>query len=694
MRTAAPRLATGSLVAAASILTALAFLPWGVWLGEAREGESAALAATMLDWLLWTAAIAAMAVLARAVLGEHLDEILDRWLAVVRGIPRRVFVAFLSLVTVGAAALFSAYLFQRNPHLVDTIAQLFQARIFLEGSLTAPAPEHAEFFLGQHLARHAGRWFSQYPPGHPALLALGLLVGAPWLVNPLFAGASIALVYAIGRRLLGEGSGRLAAVLYLIAPFALFMSGSYMNHITTGFFLLLALYAALRTVDGEGGRIGWAVVTGLALGIAGLIRPLEAAAWAGALGLWLLFRGGWRVAVVAGAACAVAIAPLLAYNAATTGHPLRFGYTLLWGEGHGLGFHTDPWGEPFTPLKSFAITALDFQRLNIRLFEWPFPSLLFAIAALVAAAWDPRARRPAGLLTLLLFAAPAAYFFYWHRDDYLGPRFLFPSLGPVVLLTALGIAFVDRHAGQWRSAFRVFVLTCALAGLTLNVPETAGVIAGRLPGMKLHPDRELRQAGVDSALVFVKVGWGNRLISRFWSWGLSAAETEQTYRVVDGCRLEQALGAADSLAATGTDTATVLAMLRERLHEWRQQNLPVVHELWPEPSVRFDTTRALPPSCAGEVEEDTHGFTLYGTLIWHNDPWLRDGIIYARDLGWERNRLLMRQYPDRPYFRYAPPSGEAGVRPELMPLQPLTDRVDRQPHSERPPASNDSGGGP
>ena len=55
------------------------------------------------------------------------------------------------------------------------------------------------------------------------------------------------------RRILAEGSAKLAVALYVLSPFVLFLSASYMNHVTTGFFLALALYAALRAVEGDAG---------------------------------------------------------------------------------------------------------------------------------------------------------------------------------------------------------------------------------------------------------------------------------------------------------------------------------------------------------------------------------------------------------------------------------------------------------
>jgi hypothetical protein len=648
-------------------LLLVTFLPWSTWLGLTAADEVLGYGHTFRAWLLWTTVILALAFGLSLVWRDGLERYLERWRTKVLGVSDRGYVLVCALALLVAAALLSSVLFARNPHNVDSIAQLFQARIFLGGSLTAPAPEYPEFFSATHLVTYEGRWFSQYPPGHPALLVLGLLAGLPWLVNPLFAAGTLALVFAAARRLLGAGGARLSGALYLVSPFALFMSASYMNHVTSGFFLALALYAAVR-VDGETHGLGWLLATGAALAFAATIRPLEAAAWAAVLCLWIVLRRGWKPAVVVGSVCLVGLAPLLLYNGLTTGHPLRFGYSLLWGAGHGLGFHTDPWGEPFTPIVSFANTALDLQRLNVLLYLWPFPSLIFVFVALAYAVKAQGSRGVVALLGALMLAAPLAYFFYWHRDNYLGPRFVFASLVPAVMLTAAGILALDRRLGRWRGALWLTVLIGAVVGLTVYFPQSAGRFAGRMLERKLHPELEAERAGIGDALVFVKVGWGSRLIPRLWAWGISASETERTYRAVDGCRLQSSLDGADSVVAAGGDSSSARADLALQLRAWRDMDLPVVRDVLPDASVRVDTSAALPERCHREVLQDEAGFTVYGTLIWRNDPWLTKGTVYARDFGPERNSRLQAHYPGRRSYRYGPLSGEPGAQPVLSPL--------------------------
>ncbi len=675
MRALGRRLGPICLALTAALVVLLAFLPWAGWLGYARESETISYHETVSQWLLLGGAIVLLSLALAALVGPRVDARWDRIAGRALGIPAWVYVTVVVLVSLGAGIVLTELLFTRNPHLVDTMAQLFQARIFRAGSLTAPAPVQHEFFSGQHMVINDGRWFSQYPPGHPALLALGLLVGLPWLIGPLFTAGTIVLVYLVARRLMGEGPARLAAVLYLISPFALFMGASHMNHVTTGLFLALALYAAVSAEDAKSGY-GWVALMGLALACAATVRPLEAAAWTAVLGSWLLSRRGLGAALLAAAACLLGILPLLAYNAVTTGHPLRFGYTLLWGAGHGLGFHTDPWGFPFTPLEGFANTALDFQRLNIVLLSWPFPSLVFLIAALLLAARDSGRRKGMVLLSGLFLAAPLAYFFYWHRDDFLGPRFLSASLVPAILLSVAGIVALDRVLGRWRSALRVAVPVGVLCFFGLTLPMQAGLLAGVSVDMKLHPEREVKALGLENPLVFVKVGWGSRLVARLMGWGISATSIEETFRLVDGCRIQRALDEADSQNASWSRTEARLRLER-RLEELRLRALPVERDLLPDPSVRVDTSRAMPADCHREVQRDATGYTFYETLIWRNDPWLRDGVIYARDLGSQKNVELMSRYPDREYLIYTRTSPGFESKPELLRLP----AVNRTPSS-------------
>ena len=60
--------------------------------------------------------------------------------------------------------------------------------ILAEGLLTVPAPPVPEAFSVYMIPYKSERWYSIFPPGWPAMLAIGTLLEVPWLVNPLLAG--------------------------------------------------------------------------------------------------------------------------------------------------------------------------------------------------------------------------------------------------------------------------------------------------------------------------------------------------------------------------------------------------------------------------------------------------------------------------------------------------------------------------
>jgi hypothetical protein len=91
----------------------------------------------------------------------------------------------------------------------DEFAQRWQASLLASGHLSARAEAHPEFFSTLETLQVDGRWFSHFPIGGPAFLALGLLVGAPWLVNPLLTVLGAFAMYRFVGRTMNERSARL-----------------------------------------------------------------------------------------------------------------------------------------------------------------------------------------------------------------------------------------------------------------------------------------------------------------------------------------------------------------------------------------------------------------------------------------------------------------------------------------------------
>jgi hypothetical protein len=352
-------------------------------------------------------------------------------------------------VTTVAAAIVSSAVFGRIPHVQDSIAQLFQARILAGGRLWAPAPPLPEFFAAAHTVLRYGRWFAQYPPGHSLLLVPGVWLGVPWLVNPLLGGLAIVGVYFLALELFDRAVARVSVALGVLSPFLLLMSSEFMAHAGSfaalTFFLLFYLRAIRRRRSRD------AIAAGAALGLAILIRPYSAFGVA----LPVMAHAAWRLlrergaavrplACIAGGALA-GVALLLLYNWGTTGNPLRFGYTELYGPSHGLGFGKGTWGPPHTLERGLRGAWRSLVALNGRLFEWPVSSLWpAALGVLLPSQRYPALRRVG--LALIPLSLLGVHVFYWYHDLCFGPRYAYEALAPILILSAVGLIVGSRWA--------------------------------------------------------------------------------------------------------------------------------------------------------------------------------------------------------------------------------------------------------
>ncbi len=596
---------------------------------------------------------------------------MDRIVAAARGLRDRaaaagvgssVAVAALAGLVAAGLALAAAGVYGGAPRLVDGTVQLFQARIFAGGAAAAPVPPGEAFFSATNVIVGEGGWYTQYPPGHAGLLAAGVAAGAPWLVPLALSLGSALLLFRFADLAYGRTVGLVTLGLAAISPFFWFLGAGFMSHVPALFFASLLLWALARAEEVDGG-VAAPAAAGTALGALFLCRPLTAAA----LGLGSLpfvadwWRGGgtarWRRPAAFLAPALAAAGLFLAYNAATTGHPFRPGYLELWGAAHGLGFHATPWGGTHAPLDGLANELLDLSLLNLFLFEWPVPALLPAGAALAAGWLDRRWDRR---LTLLFLAVPAAYFFYWHRDALMGPRFLYAGLAPLLPLT--GRALVEgwrRLAGREiralpglapvsaRSWAAGLLGLCVLYGAVVGIPGRFRVHASGGAAFETDLRAEARRAGLDRALIFVPVSWGSRLIAGLRGLGAPAGLVERAYRSTDHCEL-------DGLVRRAREEGWSVDRLREGLETLAREAGDVVRtdRLNGDGTLRLARDRpSLPRRCREELAHDRSGWTSYVPHLPENDPWLEAPFVIARDLR-GRNQELRRAFPDRPAYLY------------------------------------------
>lgn len=549
-----------------------------------------------------------------------------------------------------AAAAFLLYagiaqwVFSGRPLLIDEIVHVLQARDYAGGTLTHLTQLPREFFAIMHEVDFGERSYGQYPAGGPAMLVPGVWLGAEWLIGPA-AGALSVLIFALLLPWLAPEWSRAvrrgAAALFALAPFAAFMYGSHMNHATTLLWLLVAILGLARATA-EDSSPWWGFLAGLGLGVAATIRPLDAAAFALPAGAWL----GWRARrggrplvqwLLSGVGVALPMAALLVVNARTTGHPLRFGYDVLWGAGHSLGFHQAAWGAIHTPSRGVELVALYLMRLNFYLFDTPFPALLLPAIGLWLAkplrALDRYLLVTAGLVLL-------GYWAYWHDGFYLGPRFLFAWLPVLVLWSVRGVLAMRIGARdiRWRGvqgALAAGALYALLTIFTVRVPT----YQNGMRSMRLDPSAEAARAQVANAVVLVQESWGAQLMVRMWGLGISRSDAELLYRHVDACRLEEGL---EALERGGVRDGAARTALQPLLAD---SALVLPSTLSPDFTERMQPGTRYSATCAARIDEDRRGYLLYA-------PWrlARDSNVYARWLPGREEEVLAR-YPDRPVYR-------------------------------------------
>lgn len=575
---------------------------------------------------------------------------------------RRVWL--LAAVALAVYLIVSFTVFSAHPLLIDELIQTWQARLYAAGHLWVPAPAHPGFTSVMHQVNAAGKVYGQFPAGGPAMLTLGTLVGAEWLVDPLCAALTL-VAFAWWLRETGERRGIATAALLILAfaPFTVFMAGSYMNHVTSLAWIVLGAAALAAVVRAPAPRPVVAAVMGLAFGVAATIRPVDGFVFGAPAGLWLLARAlrdrtRWGDCVAAGVAMAVPLVILMWVNVHTTGHPLLFGYTVEWGPDHDLGFHRAPWGVNHTPLHGLQLVSLYFLELGTYFLETPFPALLPAILAL--AFW--RGRSAFDRYLLLTGALLVGFYFaYWHNGFYLGPRFMYPLLPVLALWTArMTPALAERFRRPLVPRVAVFgslagiVLAGAVALPTRIHTYRNGMLSPRWP-----VDAAAKAAGVRGALVFVRESWGATLMARMWAVGVSHPRAEQVYRSVDACVLDSALTALERERDAGDTTVDAWARLTPLLAD---SSRLIASPLSPD-----TTERVLPGSryrreCIDRIEDDRAGVTLLVPLIL-----ARAGDnVYVRDLH-ARDTLMLAAYPDRPVYLLTPPTPAVDALPLFHP---------------------------
>ncbi|MBI4859571.1 MAG: hypothetical protein HY815_04825 [Candidatus Riflebacteria bacterium] len=386
-----------------------------------------------------------------------------------------------------ASGLFSAWvataILGAVPHIQDERAYLFEARLMAGGRLTAPVPAAPldRACAIDFTVQDSGRWYGRFPPGWPALLAAGVICGAPHLLNPLLGFFGIVGLHLFLRLHLTRRQALLGTALAASSPLVTLMDASLLAH-PAGLVMTLGGLAGYGAAL-QGRR--WAhVVWGAAAGMLFLTRPHEGAfLWlVPALHLsWVARRclPRWGSLGLGCLAFGLFVMASLAFNRATTGDAFalptlrcspidRPGFSPHVGvyaaEGHDLG-------------RGLHNTIHQWKATNDVLFGWPYLSLLPVALGLLGCRW--RDDRVVGMLALAV--AYLAFLVTWHNPGMgFGTRYHYFIVPQLVLLAVRGVSWLVQRGGP---RARVAVL---LALVYLQVVSVATHYPRRLETLRFY----------------------------------------------------------------------------------------------------------------------------------------------------------------------------------------------------------------
>lgn len=503
----------------------------------------------------------------------------------------------LSVIALVGALQVSERVFERVPHVEDEVAFVFQANVFASGQVLADEPEHADFFRAPFVIVHEGKWFGKYTPGYPLVLSLGSLVNRTWLVNPLLAALCVWLVYVIGRRLYGPTTGLIGALFLVLSPFFLLQSGSLMSHLAS--LLWALLFLLLFEMTHRTRRVYPAVGAGMALGMLFLTRPLTAVGVALPFLIWcLIHMARDRRRFLAYLPVALAFLPfavlLPVWNLITTGDPLKSAYELWWpydriGFGEGIGVDgRHSLGDGWRFLKINSGWLLRY------LYGWP------------------------------------------------GRTSLIPAL--IAALVALG--FLIHRALNWAaSARRARLRPVHTHGDDPSTHAWDLLLAGMLAGiMFVHLAYSTPGFMYGPRYYFEAIGVLTLLTAR----GLLYAVAALTFALrqfamtdIHRARITSVAVVAIVIGALTLHSYTNFAADEFRKFTgWNAVSADGVRYVQ-----RQDTSNAV-------VFVQRSAWTDYAPFFVANDPRLNGDVIYAIDMGPERNPDLMALYPGREFYRY------------------------------------------
>ncbi|MBZ0276299.1 MAG: glycosyltransferase family 39 protein [Anaerolineae bacterium] len=392
------------------------------------------------------------------------------------------------------SALVSRTVFERLPHLEDEVAYLYQAKMLAGGHSVIASPQPYRSYWQPFVVDYQGQRFGKYSLGWPGFLAVGVVLGQPWIINAFFSALTVALVYRLGRELFNPDVGVIASALTAFSPMALLLNGTLMGHTSALFSVTLFLYAYARLERGRN-PLRWGILAGVALGLTVINRPLTAVGISVPLVVWSAVRVGWwgiryliqnvgeglRPSPTArfdverrrvGALFALAGVTLLIggviplYNRAASGDSTKNLYTLVWAYDT-AGFGPDVGRHGHTLEKGLRQTGWDLSLTAADLFGWQLGTITPELQThllensdywpVIGISWIllpfgllvGGKRRWTWILAGVIVGLIGVHTAYWIGSQRYSTRYYFEALTATALLSAVPLAWLVERWKRW-----------------------------------------------------------------------------------------------------------------------------------------------------------------------------------------------------------------------------------------------------
>lgn len=461
-----------------------------------------------------------------------------------RGSDRHFVLGGAILAALLSAGYVAVYL-RGGPRIIDATTYWLEARAMSHGALAWAAPDPVTEVAGRFLVIHDGpdgtRVAGIFPPGYPALLALGFLIGAPMAIGPLLAGALVWATWWLAFNVAEDAEGgplgatmkalpRLAVAFGIACAALRYHTADTMSHGLAALCLTVAAAAALHLRRAPTER-AWAVRLGLGLALGWLLATRPVSAMPAVLLVGALFalsprrrdlaRGLPIVAV--GALPGVVLLALhqkaatgawltssqLAYYARADGPPGCFRYGF--GDGVGCMHEHGDFVREYMPegFSGFAAVGPTLRRLAMHVMDIGNVELLAPVVLLgVLWGWRVGAVRWLALATLLFWLAYAPFYFDGNYPG--GGARLFADLLPIEhVLLAVGVLGLARRWGSRRVPG--LMLALCLLGFAVRAGHHHAHLRDREGGRPMFEPGVVQRAGVREGLVFVDTDHGFNL---------------------------------------------------------------------------------------------------------------------------------------------------------------------------------------